>query len=985
MPSVSTIAVTSMTHFPEWPRWRRSVFIAAGLLVLPTVILAGAWRLGGVSALEDDLLYYLPIRQYIGERLADGEWPMWNTLVGMGTSVAADPQSGLWYPPTYLFAVLPPLVAYPLTLILHFALAGWGMYRFLRASGREWQAAFLGAVAFEFCGFLIAHRVHLTMHHAVAWIPWILYAWRRFADTGAYRHFTLAAGAFGLQMLVQHTQISLMTAIIVTAYVAVVLLPAKRSLLWQYPVGMILGGAVGAVQTIPAFLHLRGSGRGVATFSTFVENSWEPASAVLMLFPMLYGNRTPTFWGQEWWGLSHFCEQFAYGSIAILLLAVASYSLLFVPRHSSIPPSASGATGVPQVNIFRREVVFWWAASGGAFLLALGDLNPLSKLLFELPIYGNLRVPARWILVWSLAMPILASAVISVLRRGGPAGQRVGQALRTVGTRVLPTAAIACILLVSLARWCVDDLEVLCEHRWGYVRVLSGLRSAIRPDNPALLWPVVMMAASVALLLRWTTRPSSRSLAVIGVLVVIDLASVAAFVDVDTRTYDRQQLTSPPPLARMIDNLDPEPGHRLLVPRYQADYERPLEVLWPQTNMHCGIPTFNAYGPFSPKAHRLLFRFMPWGSSEAMLELLRRPKLCAAMGIRFVAARTPEELGIVSDALLPNCAEPATHFPETGDWVAVESGNDLRWPVQIDQPGVYRLQFEAAPGPDNASQWFVRLETPDMREIGFTRRLEPVDLSKGPRRLEFLFVCDEPIGQGLIRVKSERGHALSVRSGSFGCVAAPEQQAAVPPPAHLILRGTTSDGVSLFEPPEAEPLIRIGGRTRAVGDVQAAVDQLLGEDPSEDSPPATIYEWLEEWGDPPVLGETGTVVYDRVSGHELRITTECPRDTLVVFNETYDPGWRAWIDGDPTRLYRVNAVVQGVIVPPGASEILLRYRPRGQLAGLILSLGALAVLGGAALVRPRRTAQADRTPTSSADGFLPPAKELDRMGTVGTS
>ncbi|HSW44013.1 MAG TPA: hypothetical protein VLM89_00390, partial [Phycisphaerae bacterium] len=104
------------------------------LIALPALILAGAWRLGGVSALEDDLIYYQPVRQYIGERLRAGELALWNPWVAMGTSVAADPQAGLWYPPTHLFAFLPPNWAYPVTLVLHFALAGGGMYRFLRAA-----------------------------------------------------------------------------------------------------------------------------------------------------------------------------------------------------------------------------------------------------------------------------------------------------------------------------------------------------------------------------------------------------------------------------------------------------------------------------------------------------------------------------------------------------------------------------------------------------------------------------------------------------------------------------------------------------------------------------------------------------------------------------------------------------------------------------------------------------------------------------------
>ena len=49
---------------------------------------------------------------------------------------------------------------------------------------------------------------------------------------------------------------------------------------------------------------------------------------MVLLFPMLFGARTPNVWGQPWWGLSHFCEQSAYATVVILLLAFASLWLV---------------------------------------------------------------------------------------------------------------------------------------------------------------------------------------------------------------------------------------------------------------------------------------------------------------------------------------------------------------------------------------------------------------------------------------------------------------------------------------------------------------------------------------------------------------------------------------------------------------------------------------------------------------------------------
>ena len=927
--------------------------IAGAFVLLPTIILAGAWRLGGASALEDDLLYYLPIRAYIGERVAAGEFPLWNPLVGMGTSIAADPQSGLWYPPTYLFAVLPARVAYPLNIILHFALAGWGMYRFLRASGRDWQAAFLGALAFEFCGFLVAHRVHLTMLQAVAWIPWILFGWRRFADTGRYRHFALASLAFGLQMLVQHTQISIMTAIIVTGYVMFMLLPVRTSLWWRYPLGMTLGAGIGAVQTLPTLAQLGASGRGVATFSTFVENSWVPSSAVMMLFPLFFGNRTPNLGTQPWWGLSHFCEQFAYGSIAVLVLSVASYSLLTASPRRRVAASSGPQQNEDSGQAVQREVRFWWAACGVALLIALGQLTPLSRLLFEVPVYRNLRVPARWILVWSLAMPILASAVITTLRQGGPAGERASRALRFAGTRVLPAAVLLCVLLVGVARWQVAALEAAYGQHWGVPAVLQGLRTAVRWDNPAIWWPLAVMVASIVVLLRWARRPDRRSPVPVIVVMLVDLASVAGVVDIDQNTYSCDQVSAAPSLVKAIRELQPQPGHRLLVPRYQADYHRPLEVLWPETNVRHGIETFNTYGPFWPKANRLLLRFMPWGSSEAMLELLRNRELCAALGVRFIAARTAEEHAIVAAARAPAVDAPPMAIAGTRDWCDVRAGTDLRWPVRVDVPGIYELQLQARPGADVASQWFVRLETPEFDQVGFARRLEPVDLCEGERTLRFLFVCPKPAGELFVRVKSERGHAVSVKDALFRQVAEigpPDETAAES--SGLELRTVTPDGVSLFECRQAVPLLRVVQTAHPVADVNSAVAWLWSQPPISPESEA-IFEWKSDWGTPPQLASGGIVEWERKTAGQVEAKVNCQSDSLLVFNESFDPGWRAEVDGVPTRIHRVNAVVQGVIVPQGLSKVSFRYHPPGFVAGLLVSGFSLAVLAVGGFAKPR--------------------------------
>lgn len=72
---------------------------------------------------------------------------------------------------------------------------------------------------------------------------------------------------------------------------------------------------------------------------------------------------------------------------------------------------------------------------------------------------------------------------------------------------------------------------------------------------------------------------------------------------------------------------------------------------------------------------------------------------------------------------------------------------------------------------------------------------------------------------------------------------------------------------------------------------------------------------------------------------------------LLVLNDTYADGWRARVNGIPAPILPVNLVARGVVVPPGAFRVEMRYTPPGMRAGA--AIGLLALLG---LFIGRRTA-----------------------------
>jgi uncharacterized membrane protein YfhO len=77
---------------------------------------------------------------------------------------------------------------------------------------------------------------------------------------------------------------------------------------------------------------------------------------------------------------------------------------------------------------------------------------------------------------------------------------------------------------------------------------------------------------------------------------------------------------------------------------------------------------------------------------------------------------------------------------------------------------------------------------------------------------------------------------------------------------------------------------------------------------------------------------------------------------MVVVAQAYYPAWHAYVDGQPTRLWRANYAFQALEVPAGRHQVEIVYQDRTFHLGCLISLAAL--LGCAVVWRmPRKTSQ----------------------------
>jgi hypothetical protein len=352
----------------------------AFLALVPTVVL---WALPHTLTLHgDNLIQNFPLRVLVGALLRRGQGPFWDPAIWSGTPLLAGFNAGAAYPLSWLFAVLPPLWAWVVTLSFTYALAGCGFYLFMRALGRTPWASGLAAVTFAWAGFMSAQMVHLETVEGVAWTPWIAaeIVWMG-KEPSPFRRWLGMAGlgvSGGLVMLAASPEAMAYGAILaaVIAIAAVIQGQQRGSLVVALWGAALLALAVGAIQWLPGDAFIRLSQRAHASFRFFGSMSWPPVGLLLMVFPYILGGYRRFLVPMAYHGPFNLPEISGYVGLLPLLAWLGWW----------VKPKA------------RSDRVWVWTFLGLAVLgavFALGRYTPVDRLLYLVPLYHDIRAQNR--------------------------------------------------------------------------------------------------------------------------------------------------------------------------------------------------------------------------------------------------------------------------------------------------------------------------------------------------------------------------------------------------------------------------------------------------------------------------------------------------------------------------------------------------------------------------------------------------------------
>jgi hypothetical protein len=142
--------------------------------LLPLILFLIPLLKSEVFTLRDHFDYFQPLRFFTAEELRAGRLPLWNPYNASGEPWLANPQTGVFYPPSWLFLLLPFATAYMLFLCVHLVVLGCGAY-LLFARRASAGAALVGATALMFSGPMLSLLDVSNNLATLAWIPLALW------------------------------------------------------------------------------------------------------------------------------------------------------------------------------------------------------------------------------------------------------------------------------------------------------------------------------------------------------------------------------------------------------------------------------------------------------------------------------------------------------------------------------------------------------------------------------------------------------------------------------------------------------------------------------------------------------------------------------------------------------------------------------------------------------------------------------------------
>jgi len=400
--STSTPSPPEESPSTPWLSDRHWFAIAVGVYALLALGMFGALLIQSdrivSAAWTSEIRYnFYHLRAFGFGELARGNLPLWNPHLFAGVPYAANFEAALFYPPNWIFLLLPTANAINLSVALHTFLIALFMFVWLRGRHLHPLASLTGGAVLMFSGpfFAFVYAGNLSNICTMVWAPLILRAVDGVLRGPKLPWSLCGAAAVAMQILAGHPQYVYFTALAIGFYLAIALRRAhdRRSVLLAF-LAMYGGGAfLAAIQLVPGWVATQQSVRGAGVPYEFARRySLPPENLVTLVAPGFFGDGHPA----SYWGKASLWEMNGFLGVCSLLLAI--YGVFFGSRESGR-------------FVFASLVLI-------LLVLALGANTPLHEPLFQLlPGFASFRGSSKFLFPAALFLTALTTIGIDAILR----------------------------------------------------------------------------------------------------------------------------------------------------------------------------------------------------------------------------------------------------------------------------------------------------------------------------------------------------------------------------------------------------------------------------------------------------------------------------------------------------------------------------------------------------------------------------------------
>lgn len=871
----------------------------------------------------------------------------WNPYLQAGTFAFKDVGfQFLYLPSVVVMAIFPNPFGYNLLILSHYALAGFFTFLFLRKLNLAALPAFLGGLAFMFCGFASAHLAHYMIVITMTYLPILLYAIEAYLQSRRYLHLALATLAFGLNLFGDYPAVSLYIGMVSFPYIWFRILTAQENHNESLPArlktaavasAVIFPGGllIAAAQVFPILESLPLVTREKISYEFFASFSFPFYQLPMLLFPYLFGANVDGLYPAPYFGEPNLMELSGY--VGILPLFLAALALLLPNRN--------------------RQSYFWAFIALAAFLLALGDSTPIYRLMYRVPLYNMFRVPARNWLEFSFAIAILSAFGAHALLRQ-PLEQKTY-------ARIAAALSIAFLALSGFILTAWDNLFPHLREQEGWLR-------NTQISSPATAIPLSFLALSI-LILTLLHRYRQNTLAWVGItlLILADLFSFGHFFNrYSTPLFFENR---PHPVANYIQQ---NPGRV-----YPLNFQGLERELQPNLNMLYNIPIINAYSNIWLKEYSALTTFNLNAPAGRKRDLVANNVVLSVLSTKYLITSSEDQKEYIERVRSPG-AEPAGETLVKGlstpGWEYLPSASVTNTaiilqarkkemslaqiPFQIEANALYLVTLEARTADGTVSSpLIVDFFGKNYDKAGQEKVIEPPASSGAFRAYRFLISTDDRVPKSvhlrvftyseqpyeirnvtLTRLESQNLYVpLWKKNDSTG-----QTETSIYQPVY-----STPDGITLYENRNSLPRARFVEQVLPVnhwGDVFYYLWYAPGFNPACAALAEGLATELTNLSSGEILSET--YANQKVT---LRVRTDS--DAFLVLADSWYPGWKAYIDGKETPIYKTYGMVRGVLIrSPGERLIEFHFVPISFYLGLMVTFVSTLVLFLAALALDRR-------------------------------